>query len=80
MGASTTHRNDHCDSSMRAQRRPISRRAAPSRSREADLAPAAKKIASPGFAPTFSASPDSSASDRFLATGPPSVPSSCTST
>ncbi len=37
------------------------------------VAPAAKKMQSPGFAPTCSARPARSVSDRFLATGPASV-------
>ena len=39
-------------------------------------APAAKKMQSPGWAPTCAARPARSASVRFLATGPPSSPSS----
>ena len=75
-GASTTHVNAHALGSMRPQRLPISRRAAPSSSREAVGSPAAKKTQSPGSAPTFSASPARSDSEMFFATGPPSVPSS----
>ncbi len=79
-GASSTHTNAHADSSMRLQRLPISTRAAPSRARELLAAPAPKKMQSPGWAPTKPASPGRSASERFLATGPPSSPSSPTST
>ena len=61
---------------MSPSRRPISRRVAPSRLRAADGVPAAKKMQSPGCAPTCSTSPARSASERFLATGPPSSPSS----
>ena len=43
---------------------------------EAVRSPAAKKIASPGFAPTSPATPAFSCSEMFLATGPPGVPSS----
>src|SRR5580693_8746305 len=70
IGASTTHRNDQAVGSIRPHRRPISSRAAPSSSRAARGGPAAKNTASPGAAPTASASPDRSASDRFFATGP----------
>ena len=42
--------------------------------------PAAKKMQSPLLAPTCLAIPSRSPSLRFLATGPPSVPSSATST
>jgi hypothetical protein len=70
IGASTTHRNDQADSSIRPQRWPISSRAAPSSSRAADAGPAAKNTQSPGLAPVAAARPDRSASDRFLATGP----------
>ena len=62
---------------MRPQRRPISSRAAPSSAREDLTGPAAKKTQSPGFAPTCAARPAFSSSLRFLATGPPSSPSSC---
>ena len=54
----------------------ISIRVAPSRARADLTGPAAKKMQSPGLAPTWAASPSRSASVRFLATGPPSVPSS----
>jgi hypothetical protein len=40
--------------------------------------PAAKKIASPDFAPAAAAIPAASDSERFFATGPPKVPSSLT--
>src|SRR5271154_3943103 len=75
IGASTTHRNDHADSSIRPHRRPISSRAAPSSSLDGWGAPAAKNPASPGAAPPASASPDRSSSDRFFATGPKISPS-----
>src|SRR5581483_1047809 len=74
IGASTTHRNDHADSSISPHRRPISRRAAPSSSRDACAGPAAKNTQSPAAAPTAAASPERSASDRFFATGPPISP------
>src|ERR1700689_2829108 len=70
IGASTTHRNDQADSSIRPPLRPISSRAAPSSSRAPWPGPAAKNTASPGAAPTAAASPDLSASERFLATEP----------
>ena len=79
-GASTTQTNDQADSSIWPVRRPISSRAAPSSAREEFGAPAAKKTQSPGAAPTCSARPAFSVSDRFLATGPLSSPSSPTST
>ncbi len=79
-GASTTHTNDQADSSINPTRRPISRRVAPSRARASDALPAAKNTQSPGAAPTASTRPARSASDRFLATGPPSSPSSPTVT
>ena len=41
--------------------------------------PAAKKIASPFFAPTVLAIAALSFSERFFATGPARVPSACTS-
>ena len=63
---------------MRLQRLPISRRTAPRRLSEAVRSPAAKKIASPGFAPTCAAMFAASLSLKFLATGPPSVPSVAT--
>src|SRR6266700_4741053 len=75
IGASTTHRNDQADSSIRPHRWLISSRAAPSSSRAAVAVPAAKNTASPGPAPTAAASPDRSASDRFFATGPAISPS-----
>ena len=64
--------------SIKLQRFPISRRTAPSKLRDAVRSPAAKKIASPGLAPTCEAIPEASSSDKFLATGPPSVPSGAT--
>ena len=67
-------------SSIRPSRRPISSRAAPRSARASDVRPAAKKTQSPGSAPTAAASPARSSSLRFLATGPPSVPSSSTVT
>src|ERR1700730_3393161 len=75
IGASTTHRNDQADSSIRPHRWPISSRAAPSSSRDAEAGPAAKNAASPGPAPAAADSPDRSGSDRFLATGPAISPS-----
>src|SRR5208282_779991 len=75
IGASTTHRNDQADSSIRPHFWPISSRAAPSSSLAAVAGPAAKNAASPGAAPTAAASPDLSGSDRFLATGPVISPS-----
>jgi hypothetical protein len=51
-GASTTQTNDQADSSIRPPRRPISSRAAPSNARDDFTGPAAKKMQSPGFAPT----------------------------
>src|ERR1035437_5682672 len=74
IGASTTHRNDHAEESIRPPRRPISSRAAPSSSLAAMAGPAAKNTASPGAAPTAAASPDLYASDRFLATEPETSP------
>src|ERR1700683_2538348 len=74
IGASTTHRNDQAEESIRPHRRPISSRAAPSSSRDADAGPAAKNTQSPVTAPVAAASPERSASDRFLATGPPISP------
>ena len=80
-GASTTHTNAHADSSISPQRRPISSRAAPSSARdgvgvaggeEDAVARLRRRRARPG--------PSRSASERFLATGPPSSPSSPTST
>ena len=62
--------------SMSSSRLAISLRAAPSSSCEERRAPAAKKTQSPGCAPTAATSPSRSASEMFLATGPPSVPSS----
>src|SRR5450755_34102 len=70
IGASTTHRNDQAEGSIRPHRRPISSRAAPSSSRAAVAGPAAKNTQSPGAASTAAASPDLSASERFLVTGP----------
>ena len=71
IGASTTQQNAQVDSSIRPARLAISMRAAPSSScaSRRSLA-AAKKMASPGLAPTASASPDRCSADRFLATGP----------
>ena len=80
MGASTTHTKAKASWSTRPRRSAISLRAAPSRAREGFASPAAKNTQSPGFAPTFSASPAFSASEMFLETGPVRVPSSCTST
>src|SRR6266849_4072842 len=57
IGASTTHRNDQADSSISPHRWPISSRAAPSSSLDAEAGPAAKNTASPGAAPTAAASP-----------------------
>ena len=62
--------------SISSSRLAISLRAAPSSSCDERRGPAAKKTQSPGFAPTASTSPARSASEMFLATGPPSSPSS----
>src|SRR6266566_4558897 len=74
----TAHTNDQALSSISPSRWPISSRAAPSSARAPSGSPAAKKTQSPGSAPAALARPSRSASDRFLATGPPSVPSSLT--
>ena len=63
---------------MRLHRLPISSRAAPNNCCDAARSPAAKKIASPTFAPTAATIPACSASEIFLETGPPSVPSALT--
>jgi len=75
MGASTTHKNSQAPWLIRLQRRPISKRAAPRSCCDAARSPAAKKIASPGLAPTSAAIPAFSSSEMFFATGPPSDPS-----
>ena len=62
--------------SMSSSRLAISLRAAPSSSCDERRGPAAKNTQSPGFAPTAATSPSRSASEMFLATGPPSSPSS----
>ena len=69
IGASTTHRNDHADSSMRPQRgrSPAGpRRAAPG----AGVGAGGEEHASPAPAPSPRPGPDRSASERCLATGP----------
>ncbi len=65
---------------MSSSRLAISLRAAPSSSWEVRRGPAAKKMQSPGCAPTASTRPARSVSEMFLVTGPPSVPSSATVT
>ena len=79
-GGSTTQVNAHAFGSIRSCRLAISMRTAPSSARDDLAGPAEKKTQSPGDAPTWAANPSRSASERFLATGPPSVPSSSTST
>ena len=78
IGASTTHRNSHAPSAIKLQRLPISRRTAPRSERDDERSPAAKKIASPGFAPAAATIPAVSFSEIFFETGPPRVPSSFT--
>ena len=80
MGASTTQVKAKADSSISPPRRPISSRAAPSRARLDLAGPAAKKMQSPGSAPTWAARPAFSSSVMFFETGPVSSPSSWTST
>ena len=80
-GASTTQQKAHgvwCRAARPGGRSRAGWR--PSRDWAWDRAPAAKNTQSPGCAPTCAARPARSASDRFLATGPPSSPSSPTST
>ena len=69
IGASTTQQNAQSLGLIRPVRWPISTRAAPSSARDGVFSPAAKKMQSPGLAPTASARPARSVSVRFLATG-----------
>src|SRR6266545_1301924 len=75
IGKSTTKANSNRSGSASFPRRAISTRAAPSSDwasrRDSD---AAKNTASPGFAPTASASPARCSAERFFATGPRGSP------